>query len=180
MPSVQHPTARWPCTLYMLILSYSVHPTVWGHDHGAHWPNCMTTHHCLWVFCVCKVTLHYSPDDDTPSLLCPVSILAIWGHQVIHCEGQLQAWVRSECWCRIVWPLLGPAAAAVGVLVAALSHSSATTELRCTHTLQQGETSTATATLHIGSYVAKYFKQILQPVSQQNEILTLPLIMTAF
>ena len=122
----------------------------------------------------------YSWDDDTPSLLCPVSILAIWGHQVIHCEGQLQAWVRSECWCRIVWPLLGPAAAAGVLVVAALSHSSATTELRCTHTLQQGETSTATATLHIGSYVAKYFKQILQPVSQQNEILTLPLIMTAF
>ena len=57
MPSVQHPTARWPCTLYILVLSYSVSPTVWGHDHGAHWPNCMTTHHWLWVFCVCKVTL---------------------------------------------------------------------------------------------------------------------------
>ena len=166
--------------MYILVLWYSVSPAVWGHDHGAHWPNCMTTHHWLWVFCVCKVTLQLRWWHPITAVSC-VYILAIWGHQVIHCEGQLQAWVRSECWCRIVWPLLGPAAAAAGVLVvAALSHSSATTELRCTHTLQQGETSTSTATTHIGSYVAKYFKQILQPVSQQNEILTLPLIMTAF
>ena len=163
--------------MYILVLSYSVSPTVWGHDHSAHWPNCMTTHH--WLMGVLCMQGHSAGQMMTPHhWLCPVSILAIWGQQVIHCEGQLQAWVRSEC---VVWPLLGPAAAA-GVLVAALSHSSATTELRCTHTLQQGETSTntATATLHIGSYVAKYFKQILQPISQQNEILTFQLIMIAF
>ena len=103
MPSVQHPTARRPCTLYMLVLSYSVHPTVWGHDHSAQ-----------WVFCVCKVTLQARWWHPITAVSC-VYILAIWGHQVIHCEGQLQAWVRSECWCRIVCPLLGPAAAAAGV-----------------------------------------------------------------
>ena len=60
----QYSHAKCPASLSALTM-YHVYactfifhsPTVWGHDHGAHWPNCMTTHHCLWVFCVCKVTL---------------------------------------------------------------------------------------------------------------------------
>ena len=125
----------------------------------------------------------YSSDDDTPSLA--VSCVytghmrspghSLWGTAAglgkVRVLVQDSVATAGSCCC--CWGVL---------VVAALSHSSATTELRCTHTLQQGETSTSTATasLHIGSYVAKYFKQILQPVSQQNEILTLPLIMTAF
>ena len=176
MPRVQHPTALWPCTLYILVLSYSVSPTVWGHDNSAHWPNCMTTHHWLWVFCVCKVTLQLRWWHPITAVSCVYTGHmrspghSLWGTAAglgkVRVLVQDSVATAGSCCC--CWGVL---------VVAALSHSSATTELRCTHTLQQGETSTATATLHIGSYVAKYFKQILQPVSKQKQM---PLIMTAF